>query len=224
MGCHAHAGLPATKAIETLQENLAQLLHDGPLQDLVAIKHMAASLAKLGELGHVDRAARLADLQAHADASIDRMRELIRTFADPPSSAATLAVRFDELVKDFREGTGIEIRTHVKPQHLRFAPELEEVLFRAVRELLTNVRQHARATTIALSTARRLDGSIVVTVADDGVGLSKPRRPSTFVEGGFGLWAIEQRLGSFGGYLELESGRGLTATLVIPAAHAQEER
>lgn len=223
MGCHAHADYPA-KAIETLQENLAQLLHDGPLQDLVATKHMAASLAKLGELGHVDRAARLADLQAHADASIDRMRELIRTFAHPPSTEATLVERLDALVKDFREGTDFEIRMHLKPQHLRFAPDLADVLYRAVRELLTNVRQHAHASSVTLSTGRRLDGSVVVTVADDGVGLSKPRRPSAFVEGGFGLWAIEQRLGSFGGYLELESGRGLTATLVVPAARVETER
>lgn len=222
MGCHAHAGESA-KAIETLQENLAQLLHDGPLQDLVAIKHMAANLAKLGELGHVDRAARLADLQAHADASIERLRELIRTFADPPSSTVTLPERVDALIKDFREGTDIEVRTRVKPQHLRFAPDLEDILYRAVRELLTNVRQHAQATTVTVATARRLDGSVVITVADDGVGLSKPRRPSAFVEGGFGLWAIEQRLGSFGGFLELESGRGLTATLVVPAARAHPE-
>jgi signal transduction histidine kinase len=185
---------------------------------------MAANLSKLGELGHVDRAARLADLQAHAGASIERMRELIRTFADPPSSAATLAERLDVLVQEFREGTGIEMRAHVKPQHLRFAPDLEDVLYRAVRELMTNVRQHARATTVTLSTSRRLDGSVAVTVGDDGVGLSKPRRPSSFVEGGFGLWAIEQRLGSFGGFLELESGRGLTATLVIPAARLEQER
>jgi signal transduction histidine kinase len=77
---------------------------------------------------------------------------------------------------------------------------------------------------VTISTGKRLDGSIVVTVADDGVGLSKPRRPRTFVEGGFGLWAIEQRLGSFGGYLELESDRGLTATLVVPAARVAPER
>src|SRR5690606_25543090 len=131
MGCHAHADHTA-KAIETLQENLAQLLHDGPLQDLVATKHMAASLAKLGELGHVDRAQRLAELQAHADAAIERMRELIRTFADPPSSAATLTERLETLVDDFREGTGLEVRVHVKPQHLRFAPDLGDVLYRAV--------------------------------------------------------------------------------------------
>jgi len=59
--------------------------------------------------------------------------------------------------------------------HTRVEPDLADVLYRTVRELLTNVRQgHARANTRSpcRAPAARGNGSILITVADDGVGFS----------------------------------------------------
>lgn len=224
MSCKAQAHAHSSDADEELEANLAQLLHDGPLQDLVALKHMASSLASLAELGHLDRAARIAALEAHAAAAVENMRDLIRTFAEPAPPAIELYERLIEIARDFRESTGVDCRVHVKPQHLRFSPDVDDILYRAVRELFANVRQHARATRVKFSTSRRLDGSILITVADDGVGFTKPRRGHAFPqEGGFGLWSIEQRLASFCGYLELETDVGLRATLVVPGVCVRAE-
>jgi signal transduction histidine kinase len=48
-------------------------------------------------------------------------------------------------------------------------PESQALLYRAARELLTNVGKHAKATTVRIGLMRRGD-RIVLTITDDGIG------------------------------------------------------
>jgi signal transduction histidine kinase len=105
----------------------------------------------------------------------------------------------------------------VTPAHVEFEPGVGEIVFRTLRELLTNVRKHSRASLVQVTSRYRHDGAVAITVADNGIGLqSVTRRKHPFEGGGFGLWSIEHRLGELGGTLELESDSGLRATVVVP--------
>jgi signal transduction histidine kinase len=90
------------------------------------------------------------------------------------------------------------------------ASEVEAVL----RESLTNVAKHARATRalVGLETDGRL---LCVTVSDDGVGLSGVARRS-------GLDNLRRRAEHQGGYLELERGAedGLLLRWTVPLGPA----
>jgi signal transduction histidine kinase len=103
---------------------------------------------------------------------------------------------------------------------MRFDDEVSEVVFRTVRELLTNVRRHASAKSVTVSSAFRRDGSVAIAVADDGIGLPPHRRRGNpFDEsGGIGLWSIDQRLRELDAVLDVaaESGRGTCATMILP--------
>jgi two-component system, NarL family, sensor kinase len=89
-------------------------------------------------------------------------------------------------------------------------------VYRAVRELLTNVRQHARATSVRVTSHERPD-AVAITVSDDGVGLpAEGLRRHPAVDGAFGLWSVEQRLREIGAKLEIDSGSGTRVTLVLP--------
>lgn len=138
------------------------------------------------------------------------------------SSATKLLGRLTELCDQFRAEGGIACDVALDERHTRFDAEVSEVVFRTVRELLTNVRQHARAKHVAVSSAYRRDGSIGITVADDGIGLPPHRRRGNpFDEsGGIGLWSIDQRLRAFEAMLDIEAatGRGTTATVILPAS------
>ena len=65
--------------------------------------------------------------------------------------------------------------------------------------------------------AMRRGGAIQIVVEDNGAGLSDGRHPDT-LEGGFGLFSIEERISDLGGSLEIEShpGRGVRAILTAP--------
>lgn len=130
-----------------------------------------------------------------------------------------LKSRLTELCIEFR-ASGIACDVQLDDRHVAFGEEVGEIVFRTVRELLTNVRQHARARHVTVSSADRRDGSVAITVADDGVGLpAHRRRGNPFGEtGGIGLWSIDQRLRELDAVLDIEaeSGRGTRATVILP--------
>jgi signal transduction histidine kinase len=98
------------------------------------------------------------------------------------------------------------------------------LLFRSVRELLTNVVKHARAKKVRVLLTS--DGDCVrIEIEDDGVGFDpqetdqKTRRSS-----GFSLFSIRERMADMGGAFDIwsEPGNGCTAVLTVPVEMAKD--
>jgi PAS domain S-box-containing protein len=85
------------------------------------------------------------------------------------------------------------------------ADDLSVLLFQAVREILVNVRKHAKAKNVKIS-IKRCDKNIQIEVKDDGVGFDTSTLDS-YVEKdiGFGLLNIRSRIDVVGGHFEIES-------------------
>ena len=102
----------------------------------------------------------------------------------------------------------------VKP----ISDDVKILLFRSVRELLSNVIEHSHAQNVKVS-IRKLGNQIKVRIEDDGVGFS----PSEIAQRkgkqqGFGHFGIGTRLREFGGYLEIDSmpKQGCRVTMTAP--------
>jgi signal transduction histidine kinase len=92
------------------------------------------------------------------------------------------------------------------------------VLFRNLRELLTNAVKHARATRIDIR-LEQIDDAILLSVGDDGAGCDDAAAlAGTSDAGGFGLFSIRERMADLGGSMEIESspGEGFTAVMRLP--------
>lgn len=96
--------------------------------------------------------------------------------------------------------------------------DVKILLFRSVRELLSNVTEHSHAQNVKVS-IRKLRGQIKVRIEDDGVGFS----PSEVAQRkgrqqGFGHFSIGARLREFGGHLEIDSNpeQGCIVTMTAP--------
>src|SRR5438876_1217928 len=77
----------------------------------------------------------------------------------------------------------------------RFDARVCDVVYAALCELLANVRKHARATTVKVSSGTRDDGFVFFRVADDGVGIGASGTLHTpHSLNGLGLWSVEHRL------------------------------
>ena len=203
--------------VSLFQQALAERLHDGPLQELVALQLSVANAVRAGVANASDQAVRAAELGVLAQAAIDHLQQIIRDILGDASQPIPLVNRLNELCEQFRVGSGIECRLMVAPSHVEFEPGVGEIVFRTLRELLTNVRKHSKATVVKLTSRYRHDDTVGITVADNGVGLqSVTQRKHPFEGGGFGLWSIEHRLGELGGALEIASDSGLRATIVVP--------
>jgi PAS domain S-box-containing protein len=95
---------------------------------------------------------------------------------------------------------------------------IRAILFRNVRELLTNVVKHARANQVTVS-MEHADEVLKIVVQDDGVGFDyTPESQTVTSEGGFGLFSIQERMADMGGNLEIGSqpGKGCMAILNMP--------
>ena len=102
----------------------------------------------------------------------------------------------------------------VKP----LSDDVKILLFRSVRDLLSNVIKHSHAQNVKVS-IRKVGSQIKVKVEDDGVGFS----PSEIAQRkgkqqGSGYFSIGVRLGELGGYLEIDSKpeQGCRVTMTAP--------
>jgi two-component system, NarL family, sensor kinase len=90
---------------------------------------------------------------------------------------------------------------------------VEVAAYRIVQEALTNVVKHARATSATIGL--RVNGGLVVTVEDDGIGIADVYEP------GVGLGSMRERAEELGGTLLVErmrdGGTRVTATLPGPS-------
>jgi signal transduction histidine kinase len=125
----------------------------------------------------------------------------------------------DELEK--RHGTKIELLSAEGEAALDDVTK--GVVFRAVRELLTNVIKHAQVRSAKVS-LRRADGQLEVVVEDGGVGFDAEAPTQRTFDGGFGMLSLRAQVASLGGTLKIESAprQGTRVTLQVPArAHDQ---
>lgn len=102
----------------------------------------------------------------------------------------------------------------------RLSEEVETTVYRVVQEALANVGRHANASRVGVM-LRRLNGSVMAVVEDDGVGFDSAvamRSPGT---GHLGLFGMQERAALLNGRLTIESQRGYGATVIVevPLGH-----
>jgi PAS domain S-box-containing protein len=122
-------------------------------------------------------------------------------------------------VQEWSASSGIAADLHTKSlDHQRLPTSLETAVYRVVQEALTNVRKHARATSVSLIVERRRE-EVLAIIEDDGCGFDpdavKHARGSRYK---LGLVGMLERAALAGGRLDIESapGAGTTIYLHVP--------
>jgi two-component system NarL family sensor kinase len=198
----------ALTAEERERRVLAQDLHDGPIQNLLAARHDLDGAARAGPDGpearaHATITATLAQLRGTVSDLHPYLLEQAGLTAAIGQAARAAAARGGfELELDLEEGEG--------------APN-DRALLRCTSELLANVVRHARAAHVTVQL--RHDGDVDrVRVRDDGAGFDPVAATGTLHPGHIGLVSLRERAEALGGALTLESapGSGTTAVVTIP--------
>jgi signal transduction histidine kinase len=173
-------------------------LHDGAQQRLVSIG-LALRHAQ-HELGP-EAAARetLEGAVGEIGDAIRELRELARGLR-PAQLDAGLAPALQELASRAAMPVSVDATAE------RFPDGLETVAYFIACEALTNATKHADASRVTLSAQRR-NGSLIICVADDGVGGAAPGD-------GTGLRGLHDRVGAHGGTLRIESVPGAGTRLI----------
>jgi two-component system sensor histidine kinase UhpB len=186
------------------RRDIARELHDelGPL--LFAIRANVIAMVDNGAAGQDDsdsppqKALQSVEaLQLTNRRILDRLRPMhIEEFG--------LQSSIQKLLRGVRSQVpAIDVTFEIEPALDAVDAVVSQTVYRVMQEGITNVLRHAQATRMRLK-ATRADGTVVVEISDDGVGM-----PADVVMGR-GLTGMRERVRALGGTFELIRGDGQT--------------
>jgi signal transduction histidine kinase len=175
------------------RRRLERDLHDGAQQRLVSLGlHVRRLQRTLPKDAHI-LAPALDEVVSEIGSAITDLRRI---------AAGVRPARLDEglaaALRDLARTAPVPVE--VEAPLGRVAASVEAAAYFVACEALTNAVKHASASRIAVS-ARRDNGTLLLTVADDGVGGAVERR-------GRGIAGLRDRVAAHGGRLELKSPHG----------------
>ncbi|MBN9390030.1 MAG: sensor histidine kinase [Chloroflexi bacterium] len=159
----------------------------------------------------------LAKAQSLTKEGLSEVRRSIAALRVSATENQSLAEAITKLVEDNRSA-GIVTEFEVRGQPQTLQPAIEQTLYRAAQEGLTNIRKHAFASRVDLCLAYS-PAQVKLSISDNGTG------PAPQNEGkGFGLLGISERVNMLNGHLRTASaaGQGFTLEVEIPLSTALE--
>ncbi|MCP9272207.1 sensor histidine kinase [Mycolicibacterium arenosum] len=199
-------------AEERERRRIAETLHDGALQTVLAAKQDLREAIRNG--GAADGVVRASELLG--DVSRD-LRQVTRELHPSVLDEAGLAVAVQTLAETFTGRTGVPVRCDINCSR---AHSEAPTLYAVARELLGNVARHAGAGRVDLE-LRDTGDQLILTVQDDGVGLDPASLAQRLAEGHIGLASHRARIETLGGTLEfLPADRGTLVRATVPARTA----
>lgn len=209
--CKLRAALEENVALAAIaeRERIARDLHDVLGHTLSVIVLKAELAQRLITRDPARATSEMVDVETTARAALVEIREAIGGYR-----SRGLAAEIDAARRTL-EVAGVSLVADSKPAGGSCTPQEETALALALREAVTNIVRHARATTCHLRLVSE-DGSLRLVVEDDG--------KQAVIREGNGLRGMRERIESIGGRFSLECGaaqnHGTRLTIELPPREA----
>jgi signal transduction histidine kinase len=198
------------------RNRLAREIHDTLGHYLTVINVQIETAQKLAARDPGRSQAALATAKTLASECLAEVRRSVEALRPAALDGVALPEAIARLVDDLRRASGVTI--HVQGQGVgTLSPAAEVAVYRVIQEALTNVRKHAEARNVWLSTEW---GPVWFTasVRDDGCGAVFQPHNGDATAPGFGLHGMRERVDAVGGTLEVNTapGAGFRVQLRVP--------
>jgi two-component system NarL family sensor kinase len=184
-------------------------LHDGPMQDLMALGFSLERLRRDIEELPVDTGGLGVQIDGIREQLSDievALREMASAEADNARAASLADLVTDEIAR-FRRLDDAELQLDIDETIETETDSQRIVLHRVLREALSNINKHADASTVSIELFEA-DEVVYLRVSDDGVGFDPAGE-----RGGLGLNGMQDRLRLLGSRLDIESRPGGPTTV-----------
>jgi signal transduction histidine kinase len=194
---------------DALRKRLMRLafdVHDGPMQSLIAVafrvRELQRAIAEAGSLDAASAARELDEMLGELTSTESSLRNLITALEHGHPEIETIDEILANEVATFSRRSSAAVTVSApsfQPDSASQAIAIKAIL----RESLSNIAKHSRATTVEIVIDRAPNG-ILVEIEDDGVGFEAAavRRDA------LGLLSMEQRVGMLGGDFSILSRPG----------------
>lgn len=196
------------------RNRISRELHDSIGHKLTGILMQVDAAIQLIEAGDKKGMDLLKAAYGNINDSIEVVRDTVRKLN--PSGHTVARTSLKELAAGFAETTGIAVEYTVRGVPYDLFPSIETVLYRNIREALTNSVRHGQATSVKVQMIYNPD-TLEAVVSDNGPGCGR-------IVKGFGLRGMEERLEIVGGSIEYHGTGGFTIHMKLPGREMQAWR
>lgn len=201
-------------AEEREQRKIAEILHDGALQNVLAARHF------------IDEAAsspRTTDALLRADEALTQasrqLRSSVHTLHPEVLVSGGLVPALEHLTQQASERGKFHAEV---TSDITTAGNADQPLFWLAREILENIVKHAQAKNVTVTLQRPEPKNVRLTITDDGVGIPPDALTKSLASGHIGLASHRARIESMGGTFTLQTHTpgGTTIQAVLPSPDA----
>jgi PAS domain S-box-containing protein len=199
------------------RRRIARELHDSVGQLLAAIAmNMQFVKEQTAEVRAVNKAVR--ENEAMLEQVMREIRTISHLLHPPLLDEVGLPSALSWFVQEFGERSKMSVQVEVDPSLGRMDREVETAIFRIVQECLTNIHRHSGGSTAVIRLSDEGD-KLQLEVQDDGRGIPPEKQIALNSSGraGVGLRGMRERVGQFGGTLDIRSNHsGTTVMVTLP--------
>ncbi|KYP81104.1 sensor histidine kinase [Ferroacidibacillus organovorans] len=205
--------------LEEERRRIARDLHDGPAQVLTNISMKLDVIEQMID-SHPEMAkVQVNQLHKRVGAVVNEIRHLIYDLRPIAIDEIGLFEAVKELCKQLEKNWSIPILMTMDEIVFssEIAPAKQVAIYRLIKEILNNVKKHAKARTIDVLISKN-GGDLVVDIKDNGIGFDTSYTPP----GHYGIIGMKERAAYLGGTLEIHSSIGQGSTFIIQVPVYQE--
>lgn len=193
----------------TLRERtrLADALHDGAMQEVIALRQNVKDATCDDEAQH--------EIDDGLQRVMTELRALTGALHEPSLDELSLRDAVGRIVTALKARNRLEITVDIDANTDRYNdPAVRET----VRELTTNIAQHANASIATISISLE-DHDLVLRIADDGSGFDPAEADAALAAGHIGLGRLRRLADRLGGTFDMRPAvpSGTIATVRLPA-------
>ncbi|MGB6944098.1 MAG: PAS domain S-box protein [Bryobacteraceae bacterium] len=206
----------ATRIAHQIHDDMGGVL-TGLRWELEALEKMIHDPTDSGHLKVVMQN-KLAAMMGLTDTTINVVRRIASELRPSILDDLGLVEAIEWQTQQFQTRTGIQCCCECSMQSIPLGDQQSTAVFRIVQEALTNILRHAQATRVGVA-VREEDGALVLTVTDDGRGITEAEKLS---RESLGLLGMQERAHLIGGCVDIVGapGRGTTLHVRVPLAKA----
>jgi signal transduction histidine kinase len=205
------------EASASARQEVAESLHDGPVQELVGVSLQIESAMAALARGDEQRAAKLLlAARLSVEGNVEALRNELVSLGPVAFDELTFEAAIEQCAPAWSTRYGLDI--HLDIERLELSNEACGALFGITQEAIANAGRHARADHVNVGLARA-NGSVLLRVRDDGSGFGRVNPLGPWQPGHLGLASMRERAMVVGGELAIQSGDdGTEVSVRLPAA------
>jgi signal transduction histidine kinase len=196
-----------------VRRRVAEAIHDGPVQELIALDMILSAARGAAEEGRDEEASELIEeARELAAANVQALRDEIVDLGPYSYRELSFAAAIEHCIPIWKRRYGFEVMAAI--ERVDLPGELAGDLFRITQEAVANAGRHAKARAVSIS-LRTVDSNIELRVTDNGHGFANSDPLAASEPGHLGLASIRERAELLDGRLEIETSELGTKVLVL---------